>query len=65
MSKGLGTRHWSAAAITQSTHAVAVTVSESTGTVRIFQDGKVILRIEPFRMPMKWKDFELELPGAD
>ena len=56
--KGLGARHWAAAAITRKTKAVAVAVSESNGTVRIFQDGEVTLRIEPFRRPMKWKDFE-------
>ena len=44
---------------------VAVAVSESNGTVRIFQDGEVVLRIEPFRRPMKWKDFEYEPPGTD
>ncbi len=55
LSKGLGARHWAAAAITRATKAVAVAVSESSGTVRIFQNGEVVLRIEPFRRPMKWK----------
>ena len=64
MSKGLGTRHWSAAAISRLTKAVAVTVSESNGTVRIFENGDVILRVEPFRAAMKWKDFEFEPPPA-
>lgn len=63
LSKGLGSRHWAAAAITRVTKAVAVAVSESNGTVRIFQNGSVMLRIEPFRRPMKWKDFEFEPPG--
>ena len=58
ISKGLGARHWAAAEITKSTSAVAVAVSESNGTVRVFQDGEVVLRIEPFRRAMKWKDFE-------
>jgi len=62
LSKGLGTRHWAAAAITKETKAVAVVVSESSGTVRIFQNGETMLRIEPFRRPMKWKDFEYEPP---
>ncbi len=62
LSKGLGTRHWAAAAISRATKAVAVAVSESTGTVRIFQNGEVMLRIEPFRRAMKWKDFEYEPP---
>ncbi|MCA9220614.1 MAG: DNA integrity scanning protein DisA nucleotide-binding domain protein, partial [Planctomycetales bacterium] len=61
-SKGLGTRHWAAAAITKTTKAIAVVVSESSGTVRLFQNGEVILRIEPFRRAMKWKDFDSELP---
>ena len=45
--KGLGTRHWTAAAITKVTTAVAVAVSESTGTVRLFQNGELVLRIAP------------------
>ena len=63
--KGLGARHWAAAAITRKTKAVAVAVSESNGTVRIFSDGEVFLRIEPFRRAMKWKDFEYEPPALD
>ncbi len=63
--KGLGARHWAAAAISRKTNAVAVAVSESNGTVRIFQNGEVVLRIEPFRRPMKWKDFEYEPPPAE
>jgi diadenylate cyclase len=65
LSKGLGARHWAAAAISRATNAVAVAVSESNGTVRIFQNGEVVLRIEPFRRPMKWKDFEYEPPSAE
>jgi DNA integrity scanning protein DisA with diadenylate cyclase activity len=64
LSKGLGTRHWAAAAITKKTNAIAVVVSESSGTVRIFQNGEIVLRIEPFRRAMKWKDFEYEPPGV-
>ncbi len=63
--KGLGARHWAAAAISRKTNAVAVAVSETNGTVRIFQNGEVTLRIEPFRRPMKWKDFEYEPPPAE
>ena len=65
LSKGLGTRHWAAAAISRKTKAVSVAVSESSGTVRIFQHGVVALRIEPFRRPMKWKDFEYEPPPSE
>lgn len=62
LSKGLGARHWAAAAISRATSAVAISVSESNGTVRLFQNGEVMLRIEPFRRAMKWKDFEYDPP---
>lgn len=65
LSKGLGSRHWSAAAISKRTKAISVVVSESSGTVRIFQNGEVILRVEPFRRAMKWKDFEFDPPGSE
>jgi diadenylate cyclase len=60
--KGLGTRHWAAAAITGATRALAVVVSQSNGTVRLFQNGEVILRIAPMRhaRAMKWQDAETE-----
>jgi DNA integrity scanning protein DisA with diadenylate cyclase activity len=60
LAKGLGARHWAAAAITRMTKAIAVVVSESSGTVRIFQDGEVVMRIEPFRRAMIWRDFDHE-----
>jgi DNA integrity scanning protein DisA with diadenylate cyclase activity len=65
VSKGLGARHWAAAAVTRRTKSVAVAVSETSGTVRIFHNGEVVLRIEPFRRAMKWKDFEYEPPSGD
>ncbi len=43
---GLGARHQAAASITVETRAIAVTVSQSTGTVTLFQDGAVILTLE-------------------
>jgi DNA integrity scanning protein DisA with diadenylate cyclase activity/mannitol/fructose-specific phosphotransferase system IIA component (Ntr-type) len=43
---GLGARHQAAAAITTETQAIAVTVSQSTGTVTLFQDGNVVLTLE-------------------
>ncbi len=60
--QGLGTRHWAAAAITNVTNALAVVVSQSTGTVRLFQKGEIILRIAPMRhyRAMKWNDTESE-----
>ncbi|MBP3693142.1 MAG: DNA integrity scanning protein DisA nucleotide-binding domain protein [Thermoguttaceae bacterium] len=63
LSKGLGSRHWAAAGITRCTKAVAIVVSESNGTVRIFQNGEVMLRIEPtHRRPFIWKKYEYEPP---
>lgn len=64
LSKGLGARHWAAADITKTTKAVSVVVSESSGTVRIFQNGELILRIEPFKYPVIWRDFDYEPPLA-
>jgi diadenylate cyclase len=43
--KGLGTRHAAAAAITASTRAVAITVSQSTGTLSIFKAGEMVTDI--------------------
>lgn len=63
LSKGLGARHWAAAAISKATNAVAIAVSESTGAVRIFQNGIVVLRIEPMDRAMKWHDIETEPPA--
>jgi DNA integrity scanning protein DisA with diadenylate cyclase activity len=60
LSKGLGTRHWAAAAISKRTRAVAVAVSQSSGSVRIFQKGTVMLQIEPFARPMIWQQFHMD-----
>ena len=65
VSKGLGARHWAGAAISKKTKAVAVVVSQSTGTVRVFENGEVMLRIEPLRHAMKWKEFEYEPPTLE
>src|SRR5207302_6300407 len=65
LSKGLGTRHWAAAAISRKTNAIAVAVSQSSGTVRIFQDGRAVLRIEPLARPLIWRHFEMETQEAD
>lgn len=43
---GLGARHQAAAGITAVTQAIAVTVSQSTGTVTIFRDGVRVMEIE-------------------
>lgn len=65
MTKGLGSRHFAGAAISKNTKAIAVVVSQSSGTVRIFQNGEVVLRIEPLQRAMKWKDLDSESPVAD
>ncbi|MBI5970162.1 MAG: DNA integrity scanning protein DisA nucleotide-binding domain protein [Deltaproteobacteria bacterium] len=43
---GLGCRHMAAAGITDVTGAAAVSISGSTGIVRIFSQGKIILELE-------------------
>lgn len=63
LSKGLGSRHWAAAAISRVTNAISVAVSETNGTCRLFINGEVMLRIEPFRRAMKWKDLDYEPPA--
>jgi diadenylate cyclase len=60
LSKGLGTRHWAAAAISKVSTAIAVAVSQSSGTVRLFQEGQVVLHIEPFARPMIWQHFRID-----
>lgn len=60
LSGGLGTRHWSAAAISKKTKAVAIVVSQSSGSVRIFQNGMVMLQIEPFARPMIWQKLRMD-----
>lgn len=44
--QGLGARHAAAAAITAATKSIALTISESTGTVRIWRGGRLITEIE-------------------
>jgi DNA integrity scanning protein DisA with diadenylate cyclase activity len=60
LSMGLGTRHAAAAAISKSTRAIAITVSQSSGTVRLFQNGEVVLRIEALARPVVWGRFRME-----
>ena len=43
--QGFGTRHRYSAALTKITDAIAIVVSESGGTVRIFKNGKMIMRL--------------------
>ena len=64
LSKGLGARHWAAAATSKVTDAIVIAVSESTGTVRVFQNGRVVLRIEPVDRGMKWSEDLTEPPES-
>jgi diadenylate cyclase len=53
--KGYGARHNAAAYITKQTKAIAIVVSESSGTVTVFKKGKVLFSFEPaesYKYPM-------------
>jgi DNA integrity scanning protein DisA with diadenylate cyclase activity len=65
VSKGWGTRHLSAAAVSKITKAVAIVVSQSSGRVVIFQNGMVMLQIEPFARPMIFQRFRMEHSDGD
>ncbi len=47
---GLGARHYAAAAISKYTDAIAITVSESGGIVRVFKDGEILVEINPNKL---------------
>jgi diadenylate cyclase len=42
---GLAARHGAAAAIAAETKAIAITVSQTTGTVRVFKEGEIVLEL--------------------
>ncbi len=42
---GLGARHAAAAGITSTTKAIALVVSQTSGAVRLFKDGNIILEL--------------------
>ena len=44
--RGLGSRHLAAAGITSLTNSVAIVISESTGDVRVFKSGALLMEIE-------------------
>ena len=44
---GLGARHAAAAGITASTKAIAITVSATDGTVRVWRAGRMVASLEP------------------
>jgi DNA integrity scanning protein DisA with diadenylate cyclase activity len=51
--KGLGARHVAAASITKNTRAIALAVSETSGTVRAFKRGEIVLRVDPPRRRLR------------
>jgi DNA integrity scanning protein DisA with diadenylate cyclase activity len=53
--KGLGGRHVSAAAITRDTFAIAITISESGGIIRVYMDGKEMLNLDSIEKAI-WKN---------
>jgi diadenylate cyclase len=65
--KGFGSRHMAAAGISKQTTAIAFCVSQSSGSVRVFQKGEEVLHIEPLARPHVWQGFKLETqePTAD
>jgi DNA integrity scanning protein DisA with diadenylate cyclase activity len=42
---GLGARHSAAASMSSDTKAVAITVSQTSGTVRVFREGEIVLEL--------------------
>ena len=44
---GLGARHMAAAGVTRETLAVAIVVSQTSGTVRVFRHGRAVLELSP------------------
>jgi DNA integrity scanning protein DisA with diadenylate cyclase activity len=44
--QGLGARHHAAAGITAATNAIALAVSQSTGSVTLFRRGRIIAQID-------------------
>ncbi len=60
LAKGFGSRHMAAAGVSRHTKAVAFCVSQSSGTLRVFQDGQVKLHIEPLARPHVWQPFRMD-----
>jgi diadenylate cyclase len=44
---GLGARHMAAAGVTRETKALAIVVSQTSGTVRVFRQGRPVLELSP------------------
>lgn len=47
LNKGLGTRHFSIAAMTQSTESIGIVISQSGGIIRIFRKGLIAATVRP------------------
>ena len=65
LSKGLGSRHLAAAGISKHTKAIAFCISQSSGTVRVFQNGEMKLHIEPLARPHVWQPLRMETSDDD
>jgi len=63
--QGLGSRHVAAAAITAVTHAMAITVSQSTGNITVFGEGRILIEIEKSISQGLGKDLDPSLPKRD
>ncbi len=63
--KGFGSRHMAAAGISKQTAAIAFAISQSSGSVRVFQKGEEVLHIEPLARPHVWQPFRLETQEAE
>lgn len=63
--RGLGARHHAAAAITAVTDSIAVTVSESTGSITLFRRGRIITEIQKPRSTADKSRFHprIHVPG--
>ncbi len=62
LSKGLGSRHWAGAAISLKTKAIAIVVSQSSGTVATFPERKIWSHAPSNRwyQAVKWQEFNYE-----
>jgi diadenylate cyclase len=62
--KGFGSRHMAAAGISKATNGRRVRVSQSSGSVRVFQKGEEVLHIEPLARPHVWQPFRRNTPSS-
>lgn len=62
---GLGARHTAAAGISKDTDAIAIVVSQTSGVVRVFQKGKVVLEIHPDQRPRRASAADGEEAGEE